>query len=63
MLGQPGGLEESCLLYVGHWMLALVKHDLIPRDIQGQLTLLLMARMARANMPSTTKVLITIVTF
>jgi hypothetical protein len=29
ILNVPGGLEESCLMYVGQWILALVQQGLI----------------------------------
>lgn len=52
----PGSLEESCLLYVGHWILALTKHNLLSNDTHQQVLLLLQARLAKAQMPSTAKV-------
>ena len=54
----PGGLDESSLLYVGHWILSLVincKKVIKPETLQG-LLLCLQSRMAKANMPSTCKV-------
>lgn len=37
----PLGLDESCLLYVGHWVLSLVQHKVLSgEDIQHILLLL-----------------------
>ncbi len=49
-------LEESCLLYLGHWMLALTKHGCISNDTHQQLLLALLNRLAKSSMPSTAKV-------
>jgi hypothetical protein len=50
-----GGLEESCLLYSGHWITSLMKIGALrDADLQSVI-LLLQSRLARAKMPSTAK--------
>jgi hypothetical protein len=58
ILAPVGGLEESCLVYIGHWVTSLMKIGVIQGEIQQQIVLLLASRMARAKMSSTAKVLI-----
>lgn len=55
MLSMPGGLEESALLYSGHWVLSLVHQGILQGEAHQHIIMLLMARLARANMPSTAK--------
>lgn len=44
----PGSLEESCLLYAGHWILALTRHNLLSNETHQQVLLMLQARLAKA---------------
>ena len=56
ILSLPGGLDESCLLYVGHWVCALQIQGIISGEMHQQVVLMMMARLSRAHMPSTAKV-------
>ena len=56
VLAPVGGLEESCLVYVGHWVSALMKIGVVQGEAQQQIVLMLAARMAKAKMSSTAKV-------
>lgn len=36
ILGMPGGLDESALLYAGHWVLALVNQGILQGEAHQQ---------------------------
>ena len=56
MLAPIGGLEESCLMYIGHWVSTLIRIGVVQGEAQQQIVLLLASRLAKAKMSSTAKV-------
>jgi hypothetical protein len=56
VLAPVGGLEESCLVYVGHWVSTLMKIGVVQGEAQQLIVIMLAARMAKAKMSSTAKV-------
>jgi hypothetical protein len=56
VLAPIGGLEESCLMYIGHWVSTLIKIGVVQGEAQQQIVLLLASRLAKAKMSSTAKV-------
>eukprot|EP00347_Sterkiella_histriomuscorum_P016065 403354618 len=51
----PGGLDESSLLYVGHFILILTQNGDLESEFQQQILLLIVKRLAKSQVPSTTK--------
>ena len=56
VLAPIGGLEESCLMYIGHWVSTLIRIGVVQGEAQQQIVLLLASRLAKAKMSSTAKV-------
>lgn len=48
ILSQPGGLDESSLLYVGHFILILMQNGDIDQETQQQILLILVKRLSKS---------------